>query len=138
MNASGEKIYQVFTDGGARGNPGPSGVGVVIVHDGQTVKTLSKYIGEGTNNQAEYLAVITALDALRELGAQHAEFFLDSELVVSQLNRTFKVKDAELAKLFVRVWNACQQFTRVTFAWIPREQNHHADALVNEAIDRHL
>lgn len=138
MNTPAEKMYQVYTDGGARGNPGPSGVGVVIVHDGQTVKTLSNYIGEGTNNQAEYRAVITALDALRELGAKHVDFFLDSELVVSQLNRKFKVKDAELAKLFVRVWNACQQFTRVTFSWIPREQNHHADALVNEAIDRHL
>lgn len=124
----------IHTDGGARGNPGPAGIGAVIVVGGKTLR-FKKYIGHATNNQAEYRAVILALEEAKKIGGQELKFFLDSELVVRQLNEEYKIKDAELGKLFVQVWNLRQQFRRITFAHVPREQNRAADALVNQAID---
>lgn len=89
----------IHTDGGARGNPGPAGIGVVI-KKGVETHGFKKYIGETTNNQAEYRAVILALEKAKELGGEDLEFYLDSELVVKQLNREYRVKDADLAPLF--------------------------------------
>lgn len=127
----------IFTDGGARNNPGPAGVGAVLYDENKkTVATVSKYIGEATNNQAEYKAVIEAFVKADELGADELEFFLDSELVVKQLNREYRVKDNELAPLFVQVYNASLAFKKVTFTHIPRERNKEADKLVNLAIDK--
>lgn len=129
----------IHTDGGARGNPGPAGIGVYIIDtDGRVVLEHSRYIGETTNNQAEYLAVIDALEHAKQLGGDELDFFLDSELVVRQLNRQYKVKDAGLAPLFMRVWNLSIGFRRITFTHFRREHNKQADRLVNEAIDRHL
>ncbi len=126
----------IFTDGGARGNPGPAGVGYVIYdeHD-QLIFSAGDYIGEATNNQAEYLAVNYALKKARELGFTNLEFFLDSELVVNQLSQNFKIKNPELAKLFVQIWNLSQEFEKITYTYIPREKNKIADSLVNQAID---
>lgn len=126
---------QIYTDGGARGNPGPGGVGVVIWSGNELVGRYKKYIGVATNNQAEYKAVILALEEAKKLGAKELEFFLDSELVVKQINREYKVKDKDLAPLFVQVWNLSLGFKKVTFQHIPREKNKEADKLVNEAID---
>ncbi|MFA5128498.1 MAG: ribonuclease HI family protein [Patescibacteria group bacterium] len=126
---------QIFTDGGARGNPGPSGIGVVIWSGNELVGQYKKYIGEATNNQAEYKAVILALEEAKKLSPTELEFFLDSELVVKQLNREYKVKDKELAPLFVQVWNLSMGFKKVTFTHVPREKNKEADKLVNEAMD---
>ena len=126
---------QIYTDGGARGNPGPAGVGVVLWSRNELVGRHAKYIGVATNNQAEYRAVILALEETKKLDAQDLEFFLDSELVVKQLNREYKVKDKDLAPLFVQVWNLSLGFKKVTFRHVPREKNKEADKLVNEAID---
>ena len=126
----------MLTDGGARGNPGPAGIGVVLKDaKKKNVATIAQYIGERTNNQAEYEAVLAGLNGARELGATALRCFLDSQLVAEQLSRRYKVKDAELGKLFVQCWNAMQSFSAVTFQYIPREQNEEADALVNRAID---
>lgn len=124
----------IFTDGGARGNPGPAGIGVVI-RAGEKVHHFKKFIGHATNNQAEYQAVLLALEEAKKLGLQELQFNLDSELVVRQLNQEYKIKDAELGKLFVKIWNRRQDFRRVSFHHVPREQNYEADQLVNEAID---
>ena len=127
----------IHTDGGARGNPGPAGIGVFIQdEDGRTVLEHSRYVGETTNNQAEYTAVIDALHHAKELGADEIAFFLDSELVVKQLNGEYRVKDAGLAQLFLKVHNAKLSFRKVTFAHVRREQNKDADRLANEAMDR--
>lgn len=129
----------IFTDGGARNNPGPAGVGVVIKNEaGENVATVSKYIGHGTNNQAEYTAVIEALKKVKDFGAPELNFFLDSELVVKQLNREYKVKDRDLAVLFLQIYNLSLNYKKITFTHVRREKNAEADALVNEAIDKAL
>ena len=132
----------IYTDGGARNNPGPAGIGVVLMDpsagsgQGEVVAQISEYIGEATNNQAEYRAVIAALQKARELGAQELEFYLDSELVVKQLNREYRVKDRDLAPLFLQIHNLSLGFKKIIFCHIPREENEEADKLVNLAIDK--
>ena len=127
----------IFTDGGARGNPGPAGIGAVLKNEkGETVAEISEHIGETTNNQAEYRAVIVAIEKAKKLGAAELEFFLDSELVVKQLNREYKVRDKELAPLFMKIYNTSMIFKKVTFKHVPRELNVEADKLVNSALDR--
>lgn len=127
----------IFTDGGARGNPGPAGIGAVILDEkGSAVAEISEYIGETTNNQAEYKALIAALFKAKELGGQELEVFLDSELVVKQLNREYRVKDQGLAPLFVQVYNLSLGFKKIVFKHIRREKNKEADKLVNQALDK--
>lgn len=126
----------IYTDGGARGNPGPSGIGAVLYDEkNNLLAEISEYIGEGTNNQAEYKAVIAALNKAKELKAEILEFFLDSELVVQQLNRAYKVKEKELANLFLQIHNISLLFKKITYQHIPREKNKEADKLVNKALD---
>lgn len=124
----------IHTDGGARGNPGPAGIGIVIEIDGKR-RMYKKYIGNATNNQAEYQALLFALNKAKEIGVDSADVYLDSELVVNQLNRKFKVKDKDLASLFVKVWNQMMKFKNIKFKHIFREDNKLADKLVNDAID---
>ena len=127
----------IFSDGGARGNPGPAGIGAVLYDSKkQVLAKISKYIGEATNNQAEYQALITALKKAKELGGQELDVFLDSELVVKQLNREYKVKNKELAPLFLEVYNLSLNFSKITFTHVYRESNKEADRLVNEALDK--
>ncbi|MBI2406515.1 MAG: ribonuclease HI family protein [Candidatus Harrisonbacteria bacterium] len=129
----------IFTDGGARGNPGPAAIGAVIGG-----KPYGEYIGETTNNVAEYKALIFALKKAVALlgkekaGATEVRCNLDSELLVKQLRGEYKIKDSALQPLFVEVWNAKQDFKSVTFTHIPREQNKLADKMVNEALDKAL
>lgn len=126
----------IYTDGGARGNPGPAGIGVVIYDEhGKIVEQLKKYIGETTNNQAEYQALIFGLKKAKDLKATEVECFLDSELVVKQLNGQYKVKDKNLAAHFLKIWNLKNDFKKVTFKYVARDKNKLADRLVNEAID---
>ncbi|MFA6410607.1 MAG: ribonuclease HI family protein [Candidatus Buchananbacteria bacterium] len=127
----------IFTDGGARGNPGPAGIGAVIKYDNQVLK-LKKYIGHATNNQAEYQAVILGLEKAKELGALEVDVFLDSELVQQQLSQKYKVKNADLGALFVKVWNLAMNFKKIKYTHIYRQDNKLADKLVNEAIDEGL
>lgn len=124
----------IFCDGGARGNPGPGGIGVVLKCRGD-VKKYKKFIGRSTNNQAEYQALIFALERARECGAQSVDVFMDSELVVSQMNQKYRVKEKDLARLFVKAWNLTLRFKKVAFRHIARNDNKEADHLVNEAID---
>lgn len=124
----------IYTDGGARGNPGPAGIGVVI-RVGEKVYHFKRFIGHATNNQAEYRAVLLAMEEAKKLGLEELHYVLDSELVVRQLRQEYKVKDAELGKLFVKIWNLSHGFEKITYHHVPREQNREADRLVNEAID---
>lgn len=139
---TGERIV-LYTDGGARGNPGPAAVGAVAYDAaGKELFRLSQYIGETTNNVAEYRAVVAGLEALKKrLGLRKAkeaevEVRLDSELVARQLNGAYQVKEEHLWPWFMRVHNLrVAVFPRLRFTHIPRAQNAQADALVNAALD---
>ncbi len=127
----------IYTDGGARGNPGPAGIGAIAKNKkGDVVFEISEYIGETTNNQAEYKALVAAIVKAKEFSVEELDFYLDSELVVKQLKKEYKVKNKDLAPLFVVVYNASLGFKKVTYKYIPRELNKEADALANEAMDR--
>lgn len=125
-----------FSDGGARGNPGPAAYGVVIKDaNGQLIKQHGRYIGHTTNNQAEYRGLIDALEHAKELGATEVQCYLDSELLVKQMSGEYRVKDAELAKLYMRVHNLKVQIGTVRFSHVRRAFNKEADAMVNKALD---
>lgn len=126
----------IYTDGGARGNPGPAAAGVVIYQEGKKEpKKYSKFLGEMTNNQAEYEAVLYAMSLAQKLKPEEIDFYLDSELLVGQLSREFKIKNMALGKYFVKIWNASQSFKKINYYYIPREKNKEADRLANKAID---
>jgi ribonuclease HI len=127
----------IHSDGGARGNPGPAGIGATV-KIGDKIHEYKRYIGETTNNQAEYQALVMGLTHAKELGATEVDCLLDSELVVKQMKREYKVKDKDLAVQFVKVWNLMSEFKKVTFKHIYRENNKEADRLVNEAIDANV
>jgi ribonuclease HI len=127
--------HRLFTDGGARNNPGPAAIGGVL-YDGDTeFANFSEYIGEATNNRAEYRAILRGVELALEKNILELDCFLDSQLIVEQLNKRYKVKDKELAKLFVKVWNLTVKFKHITFTHVRREKNKEADALVNKALD---
>lgn len=130
----------VYTDGGARGNPGPAAIGVVMYDDKRNkIAEFGKGIGETTNNVAEYTGVIEALHHIKTLSAQEVHFYLDSVLVVNQLNGIFKIKDAKLRELFMKIKILENELGSViTYTSVPREQNRRADFLVNRALDRLL
>ena len=126
----------IYTDGGSRGNPGPAGCGAVIYDEDKNIVTeISEFIGEATNNQAEYKAVVFAIKKAQEFEVDFLDFYLDSELVVKQLNREYKVKNKELAPLFVQIYNAIFKFKKVNFSHVRREFNKEADKLANLAMD---
>jgi ribonuclease HI len=137
-----EKIV-VYTDGGSRGNPGPAGIGVIIANaKGQIIKKYSHDIGIRTNNEAEYEAVIFALQKIRHLfGKQKTrdleiEMRMDSELVARQLGGKYKIMEEKLFPLFIKIWNLRMDFGNISFIEIPREKNREADHLANEAMDK--
>lgn len=128
----------VFTDGGSRGNPGPAGIGVWFEN---LEKKYSQTIGIATNNDAEYQALIFALKKAKQLlGKQSKESqincFLDSELVVKQLNHEYKISAPNTQRYFIEIWNLMLDFGAVNFTHIFREKNKVADSLVNEALDK--
>lgn len=132
-----DKVFSLYTDGGARGNPGPAAIGVVLSGaDGKELATIARAIGISTNNVAEYSALLAGLELAQVNKVRNLICYLDSELVVKQLNREYKVKDVELAKLFIRVWNVSQKFKEIAFKHVPREKNKRADGLVNQALDQ--
>ncbi|MDP2926864.1 MAG: ribonuclease HI family protein [bacterium] len=133
----------IFTDGGSRGNPGPSAIGVVLADEkGHVLKKYGQTIGEATNNQAEYQAVVFALKKFKSLiggkAAAQAEVEIrsDSELLISQLSGQYKVLDSKIQSLFLAVWNLKIDYKKINFTLIPREKNEMADALANEALDQ--
>lgn len=128
----------IFTDGGARGNPGPAALGVVMKDEfGHTIASYGEYLGRQTNNFAEYSAIISGLTKAKDLGADEVECIADSQLVVEQLNRRWKVKEPTLQKLFVQAWNLMQHFKRVTITHVLREGNKEADKELNKVLDRY-
>ena len=127
----------IYTDGGARNNPGPAGVGVVII-DGEKKVELKKYIGERTNNWAEYEAIILALSEAKKRGlaGREIEVRMDSELIQRQLTNEYQVKEETLWPQYIKVHNLLvAHFPNTRFVHVPREENKEADRLVNEAID---
>ncbi|MEK9180520.1 MAG: ribonuclease HI family protein [Patescibacteria group bacterium] len=126
----------VYVDGGARGNPGPAAIGVVVGS-----KEYGEAIGRRTNNQAEYEAVIFALGKIKQLAGKKAakemevEVRMDSELVVRQLTGRYKILESELQPLFLQVWNSKLDFKKADFVHVPREENKAADRMVNKVLD---
>ena len=124
-------------DGGARGNPGPAGVGVVLTDDsGAELDRANAYIGETTNNVAEYRAVLLGVDRARSLGVRELEVVNDSELIARQLTGEYRVKNEQLRLLHAQAVQALREFERWSIRSVPREQNAGADALVNAALDQ--
>lgn len=124
------------TDGGARGNPGPAASGIVIQDEtGRVLAAYGEYLGIQTNNFAEYSALLSALKKAKELGATEVDCVLDSELVVKQMRREYKVKEPTLQKLFLQVYNQSMQFKKVTYRHTLRAGNKAADAEVNKILD---
>lgn len=127
----------IYTDGGARGNPGPAAAGIVIKNgSGEIVSSFGEYLGETTNNQAEYRALIFALEKAQEIGGAELICFSDSELMVKQLNLEYKIRNADLAPLFLKIHNLSTKFKKISFQHILREKNKEADKLVNQTLDR--
>ncbi|MDP3799986.1 MAG: ribonuclease HI family protein [bacterium] len=132
----------VYTDGGSRGNPGPSAVGAVVCDEsGKIIKEYNQVLEDSTNNEAEYEAVIFALKKLKQLFGKDGtknldiEFRMDSQLIASQLGGKFKINEERMQALFIKVWNLKFEFANIIFKYIPREKNKHADQLVNDALD---
>ncbi|MDA3803036.1 MAG: ribonuclease HI family protein [Patescibacteria group bacterium] len=131
------KKFIIYTDGGARGNPGPAGIGAIIYDEEKNIiAEISEYIGSTTNNQAEYKALIAALKKAKELKAEELDCYLDSELVVKQLKREYKVKNPDLSPLFLEIHNLSLSFKKISYTHVRRELNKEADKLANMAMDR--
>ena len=142
MTIAKEKII-VHTDGGSRGNPGPAALGVVIKdRQGRLIKSYGKYLGAATNNEAEYGAVVSALQKIKALFGREkikdmrVEMRMDSQLVCRQLAGQYKIEEERLFPHFIKIWNLKMDFGEVLFSHVPREQNREADAEVNLALDR--
>jgi len=132
----------IYTDGGSRGNPGPAAIGVLFCNErGEVFKKYSEYLGEATNNEAEYQAVVFALKKFKALFgkklAQSTEIEIksDSELIIKQLNGEYKILEPDIQQLFLQLWNLRLDFKSIKFKRIPREKNKEADKLVNESLD---
>lgn len=125
-------MLKVFCDGGSRGNPGPAACAFIIYDDAGNIRQkCGKYLGTATNNEAEYQAVIEALSS----NLSDLNFYLDSLLVVNQLNGFWKIKEPRLKELFLKVKKLSSSLN-VSYSYVPREQNRAADALVNETLDK--
>lgn len=132
----------IYTDGGSRGNPGPAAIGVILTDEkGKVIKEYAQKIGRATNNEAEYEAVIFALQKAKLLfGKKKAknmelEVRMDSEFVTKQLNGEYKILDRKIEQLFLKTWNLKIDFNKIIFKHISRSENREADKLVNRALD---
>jgi ribonuclease HI len=136
LTGSGPERVVLYVDGGARGNPGPSGIGVVITDpDGNELVRANDYIGTATNNAAEYRALLLGLEKARALGAREVEVVNDSQLVARQVSGQYRVKSSDLRPLHEQVVDLLRSFERWSIRSVPRDENELADSLVNEAID---
>jgi ribonuclease HI len=130
------RALTVHVDGGARGNPGPAAIGVVVTDpDGVVVDELAERIGVATNNVAEYRALLRGLERAAALGAREIALVNDSELVAKQLTGAYKVKHPAMKPLYEQAMSALRGFDRWSIRSVPRAKNSHADALVNQALD---
>ncbi|RLG08440.1 MAG: ribonuclease H [Thaumarchaeota archaeon] len=133
------KALKIFFDGSSHGNPGPSGIGIIILDElGRILVKFSKFIGFGTNNEAEYHALIEALRRAIHLNAEKIELYSDSELVVKQVKGVYSVKDEKLKRLHLKCVELLKNFKEFEIKYIPRELNVEADRLANDAIAKYL
>ena len=124
-----------YFDGASRGNPGKAGAGALMINEeGKVVWESSRFLGEKTNNEAEYMALIMLLKAAKERGVRSLRVFGDSKLVVSQVSRQWKINLPHLRMLAREVWDLAEGID-ISYHWIPREENKRADMLSNEGID---
>jgi len=128
----------IFIDGASKGNPGPSGIGVIIMQNGSLIKKISRYIGPATNNVAEYTALVHGLQEGLLLKADAVKIKSDSELLCRQLNKDYKVKNPRIAGLYAQAMTLLQNFKEVSIQHIPREQNASADELATQAVKEAL
>lgn len=139
MSASSHKQIKIFSDGGARGNPGPAAIGVLLCDtEGKKITEYAQVIGEATNNVAEYSAIIKGLDLARDLGAHEIDYFLDSELAAKQLSGEYRVKTPHILELFLKVKSLEKDFKKIIYTHVPRthEKIKYVDKLVNIALNR--
>lgn len=136
---SAKMKYVLYSDGGSRGNPGPSAAGFVLVDSqtGQLIEEGGLYLGITTNNQAEYHGLSLGIERALEKGILSLECRLDSQLVVNQINGSYHIKNQELWPLYERVKSYIPQFEHIIFVYIPREYNQRADSVVNKLLDQH-
>ncbi len=130
--------FRIYSDGGARGNPGPAAIGIMICDEqGEVIQDHKETIGETTNNVAEYTAVIVGLELARKLGAQDIDYYVDSELVAKQISGEYRVKTPHILVLYKEVKERMKHFKKIKFHHVPRthEQLCYVDKLVNEALD---
>lgn len=125
---------KIYIDGASKGNPGPSGIGVVICSGAQAIKNISSYIGNATNNIAEYTALIYGLQEALKLKAEILEINTDSQLLHRQLNKVYKIKNPNILGLYNQVMHLLTAFKQVSINNIPREENQGADKLATKAI----
>ncbi len=137
MALENENTVEIYIDGAARGNPGESGIGVYIKESKGSVREIKKYLGTKTNNQAEYTALITALESAEDFKNSPVRIFTDSMLVANQINGLWKVKHPEIIPLNNQAKNLFKNFKNISIKHIPREQNSEADRLANLAIDEY-
>jgi len=131
------EVAKLYTDGGSRGNPGPSAAAFVICNlDDSVVEKSGIYLGDTTNNRAEYQALRLGVERAKEIGIQTLSVFMDSQLVVNQINGSYKVKNPDLAPVHQEVIALSKLFKEITFTYIPRELNKLADKEVNRVLDQ--
>jgi len=128
--------HQVFCDGASRSNPGDASIGVSISFDGKEIHTISREIGIATNNEAEYQALIDGLNYCIENSINEVDVFLDSKLVIEQVNKNYKVKAHNLKEFNSQVENMIKEFKYIEFNHVYREDNKRADQLANLALDK--
>jgi ribonuclease HI len=138
IRSDGRMKLTLFADGGSRGNPGPAASGAVLTNDdGAIVREIGTYLGNTTNNVAEWTGLITGLEAALELGATEIVVRLDSELVIKQLTGVYRVKHPNMIPLHAKAKTLLKKFSHVDIAHVPRLQNAAADAVVNAVLDDH-
>ena len=128
-------MISVYIDGASRGNPGDAGIGIIAKEGSKTIFELAEYIGKSTNNVAEYMALIRALEEILIIGKKEAHFVSDSELLVRQVNGQYRVKDETLKVLHSQAGKLINKFTKFSIEHKRREKNKKADGLANKGID---
>lgn len=128
------RILEIYIDGASKGNPGPSGIGVVVKEDGRTIKEIANFIGETTNNVAEYTALIYALQEALLMAAERVTIRTDSELLYRQIKKIYKVRSPHIAGLYAQASHLMSGLKEVSLHHIPRENNRDADALATKAV----
>ena len=127
-------MLKIYVDGASKGNPGPSGIGVVICRDGEVLKNIASFIGNATNNVAEYTALIYALQESLILHVENIEINTDSQLLYRQIKKIYKIKSTKILGLYNQALQLMSAFKEVSIKHIPREENRGADKLANKAV----